>query len=161
VVGTSSLRRVAQVKAIRSDLDVRAIRGNVDSRLRRLDGGEYDCLILAGAGLERLGLAGRITHVLRPDAFWPAVSQGALGIQIRAEDCRLHLVVDPLDARAAFDEPRTRCHLGEAHRDQSHDGRNYGSLTRDAISHAPTLVDEVVSVVRHDVLLDLHRSLIG
>jgi porphobilinogen deaminase len=76
VVGTSSLRRVAQVKAIRGDLDVRAIRGNVDSRLRRLDGGEYDCLILAGAGLERLGLASRITHVLRPDAFWPAVSQG-------------------------------------------------------------------------------------
>jgi hydroxymethylbilane synthase len=106
VVGTSSLRRVAQVKAIRSDLDVRAIRGNVDSRLRRLDGGEYDCLILAGAGLERLGLASRITHVLRPDAFWPAVSQGALGIQIRADDGRLRLALEPLDDPATHQAVR-------------------------------------------------------
>jgi hydroxymethylbilane synthase len=106
VVGTSSLRRVAQVKAIRGDLDVRAIRGNVDSRLRRLDGGEYDCLILAGAGLERLGLASRITHVLRPDAFWPAVSQGALGIQIRADDGRLRLALEPLDDPATHQAVR-------------------------------------------------------
>ena len=106
VVGTSSLRRVAQVKAIRSDLDVRAIRGNVDSRLRRLDGGEYDCLILAGAGLERLGLAGRITHVLRPEAFWPAVSQGALGVQIRAADARLRRAVEPLDDPATHQAVR-------------------------------------------------------
>jgi hydroxymethylbilane synthase len=106
VVGTSSLRRVAQVKAIRGDLDVRAIRGNVDSRLRRLDGGEYDCLILAGAGLERLGLASRITHVLRPDAFWPAVSQGALGIQIRADDRRLRLALEPLDDHATHQAVR-------------------------------------------------------
>jgi len=106
VVGTSSLRRVAQVKAIRSDLDVRPIRGNVDSRLRRLDGGEYDCLILAGAGLERLGLASRITHVLRPDAFWPAVSQGALGIQIRSDDGRLRLAIEPLDDPATHQAVR-------------------------------------------------------
>jgi hydroxymethylbilane synthase len=106
VVGTSSLRRVAQVKAIRGDLDVRAIRGNVDSRLRRLDGGEYDCLILAGAGLERLGLASRITHVLRPDAFWPAVSQGALGIQVRADDRRLRLALEPLDDPATHQAVR-------------------------------------------------------
>ncbi len=106
VVGTSSLRRVAQVKAIRGDLDVRAIRGNVDSRLRRLDGGEYDCLILAGAGLERLGLASRITHVLRPDSFWPAVSQGALGIQIRADDGRMRLALEPLDDPATHQAVR-------------------------------------------------------
>jgi len=106
VVGTSSLRRVAQVKAIRGDLEVRGIRGNVDTRLRRLDGGEYDCLILAGAGLERLGLAGRITHVLRPDAFWPAVSQGALGVQIRAGDERLRLAVEPLDDPATHQAVR-------------------------------------------------------
>jgi hydroxymethylbilane synthase len=95
VVGTSSVRRVALVKSLRGDLVVRAIRGNVDTRLRRLDAGEYDCLILAGAGLERLGLASRITHVLRPDGFWPAVSQGALGIQIRADDRRLRLTTPP------------------------------------------------------------------
>ena len=97
VVGTSSVRRVAQVKASRGDLVVRGIRGNVDSRLRRLDAGDYDCLILAGAGLERLGLAGRITQVLRPDGFWPAVSQGALGIQIRCDDVRMVRTLEPLD----------------------------------------------------------------
>jgi len=97
VVGTSSIRRVAQVRAIRGDLVIRSIRGNVDTRLRRLDQGDYDCLILAGAGLERLGLADRITHVLRPDAFWPAVSQGALGIQIRADDDLMRQALAPLD----------------------------------------------------------------
>lgn len=97
VVGTSSVRRVAQVRAIRGDLVVRAIRGNVDTRLRRLDAGEYDCLILAGAGLQRLGLSDRITHVLRPDAFWPAVSQGALGVQIRVADNRLRRALAPID----------------------------------------------------------------
>lgn len=100
VVGTSSVRRVAQVRAIRGDLVVRAIRGNVDTRLRRLDAGEYDCLILAGAGLERLGLADRITHVLRPDAFWPAVSQGALGVQIRGADNSLQRALQPIDDEA-------------------------------------------------------------
>lgn len=100
VVGTSSVRRVAQVKAIRGDLIVRAIRGNVDTRLRRLDEGDYDCLILAGAGLERLGLSSRITHVLRPGAFWPAVSQGALGIQVRADDVSMHRVLEPIDDAA-------------------------------------------------------------
>ena len=106
VVGTSSVRRVAQVKLLRSDLVVLPIRGNVDTRLRRLDAGDYDCLILAGAGLERLGLSGRITHVLRPEAFWPAVSQGALGIQIRADDGRLHLALEPLDDPATHQAVR-------------------------------------------------------
>ena len=106
VVGTSSVRRIAQVKAIRGDLVVRAIRGNVDTRLRRLDGGEYDCLILAGAGLERLGLADRITYVLRPDSFWPAVSQGALGVQIRGDDDRLRRALEPLDDPATHQAVR-------------------------------------------------------
>jgi hydroxymethylbilane synthase len=101
VVGTSSVRRVAQVKALREDLVVRAIRGNVDTRLRRLDAGEYDCLILAGAGLERLGLSHRVTQVLRPTTFWPAVSQGALGIQTRTADDRVRRALQPLDDAAA------------------------------------------------------------
>jgi len=106
VVGTSSVRRVAQVKSLRGDLVVRGLRGNVDTRLRRLDAGDYDCLILAGAGLERLGLAHRITQVLRPDAFWPAVSQGALGIQIRADDERVRLALEPLDDPATHQAVR-------------------------------------------------------
>ena len=106
VVGTSSVRRVAQVKAVRGDLVVRALRGNVDTRLRRLDAGDYDCLILAGAGLERLGLAHRITQVLRPDSFWPAVSQGALGIQIRADDERVRVALGPIDDPATHEAVR-------------------------------------------------------
>ncbi|MFM7109402.1 MAG: hydroxymethylbilane synthase [Planctomycetaceae bacterium] len=101
VVGTSSIRRVVQVRALRPDVVVRPIRGNVDTRLRRLDAGECDALVLAGAGLERLGLAGRVTEVLRPDAFWPAVSQGALGLQSRADDARTLAAVAQLDHAAS------------------------------------------------------------
>lgn len=101
VVGTSSIRRIAQVRALRPDLAVRPVRGNVDTRLRRLDSGEYDALVLAAAGLERLGLGGRITEVLRPDAFWPAVSQGALAVQARADDRRTREAVAPLDHAAS------------------------------------------------------------
>ncbi|MCE9630621.1 MAG: hydroxymethylbilane synthase [Planctomycetia bacterium] len=100
VVGTSSIRRVAQVKAIRGDLVVAPLRGNVDTRLRKLDAGDYDALILAAAGLERLGLAGRITQLVRPPIFWPAVSQGALAIQIRTADDRTRAAVDPLNHAA-------------------------------------------------------------
>lgn len=101
VVGTSSIRRVVQVRALRPDLEVRPIRGNVDTRLRRLDAGECDALVLAGAGLERLGLAGRVTEVLKPDAFWPAVSQGALALQTRADDARTRGAVALLDHAAS------------------------------------------------------------
>lgn len=101
VVGTSSIRRVVQVRALRPDVVVRPIRGNVDTRLRRLDGGECDALVLAGAGLERLGLAGRVTEVLRPDAFWPAVSQGALALQARAGDAGTLAAVAALDHAAS------------------------------------------------------------
>lgn len=106
VVGTSSVRRVAQVRLLRGDLVVRPVRGNVDTRLRKLDAGEFDCLVLAGAGLERLGLAHRISQVLRPDTFWPAVSQGALGLQIRAADGRLRGLLGPLDDRATHEAVR-------------------------------------------------------
>ena len=101
VVGTSSIRRVVQLKALRRDLVIRGIRGNVDTRLRKLDDGEYDAIVLAGAGLERLGLAGRITELLRPDAFWPAVAQGALVVQIRDDDAPVR------EAVMAVDDPET------------------------------------------------------
>jgi hydroxymethylbilane synthase len=100
-VGTSSIRRIMQVRAARGDLEVRPIRGNVDTRLRKLDAGEYDCLVLAGAGLERLGLGGRVTQVLQPPAFWPAIAQGALAIQIRSADAELATLL------AAMDDPPT------------------------------------------------------
>lgn len=97
VLGTSSVRRALQVRLLRGDLEVRAARGNVDSRLRRLDDGEYDALVLAGAGLVRLGLESRITEVLRPDDFWPAVAQGALVVQTRADDADTQVALAALD----------------------------------------------------------------
>jgi hydroxymethylbilane synthase len=96
VVGTSSVRRVVQVKACRSDLVIKPIRGNVDTRLRKLEAGDYDGLILAAAGLERLGLADRITQVLEPPFFAPAIAQGALAVQIREDDEAARAAVAPI-----------------------------------------------------------------
>lgn len=85
-MGTSSLRRVVMLRALRPDLRIEPLRGNLDTRLRKLDEGQYDAIVLAAAGLSRLGLEGRITEVLRPDTFWPAVGQGALGLETRESD---------------------------------------------------------------------------
>jgi hydroxymethylbilane synthase len=101
VVGTSSVRRVMQLRAMRPDIEVRSVRGNVDTRLRQLDDGVCDGLILAAAGLGRLGLGQRITEVLRPDDFWPAVAQGALVVQVRSGDARMAEVVEAIDDPAS------------------------------------------------------------
>jgi hydroxymethylbilane synthase len=83
LVGTSSLRRAAQLKALRPDLDIQNIRGNVDTRLRKLDEGLFEAIVLAAAGLRRLGWADRITEYLEPGVMCPAVGQGALAIETR------------------------------------------------------------------------------
>jgi hydroxymethylbilane synthase len=88
VVGTSSLRRVCQVKAARPDLRVEVLRGNVDTRLRKIAEGVVDAGVLACAGLDRLGVAGRITQRLTVDQMLPAIGQGALAIEARAADSR-------------------------------------------------------------------------
>lgn len=85
-IGTGSLRRQAQLRHLRSDCRIEEVRGNVDTRLRKLDAGEYDALVLAAAGLTRLGLADRITQRLEPPVMFPAVGQGAIGIECRADD---------------------------------------------------------------------------
>ncbi len=85
VVGTSSPRRLAQLKHLRSDLVIKELRGNVDTRLRKLDEGDYDALILASAGLRRLGLENRINAPLAATEMLPAVGQGALAIEMRAD----------------------------------------------------------------------------
>jgi hydroxymethylbilane synthase len=85
-VGTSSLRRVCQLRARRPDLQISALRGNVDTRLRKLDAGEYDAIVLAAAGLIRLGHGARITERLDPSVSLPAIGQGALGLETRADD---------------------------------------------------------------------------
>ena len=82
-IGTSSLRRAAQLRHLHPDVTVESIRGNVDTRLRKLDEGEYATIVLAAAGLKRLGWSDRIAEVLRPETMCPAVGQGALAIETR------------------------------------------------------------------------------
>jgi hydroxymethylbilane synthase len=82
-VGTSSLRRAAQLRAMRTDLEIETIRGNVDTRLRKLDEGQYEAIVLASAGLRRLGLQDRIAELMDPAVMCPAVGQGALAIETR------------------------------------------------------------------------------
>ena len=82
VVGTSSLRRVALLRALRPDLRIEPLRGNLDTRLRKLDEGQYDAIVLAAAGLKRLGLAARIRTIFEPHEMLPAAGQGALGIEV-------------------------------------------------------------------------------
>lgn len=96
-IGTGSPRRRAQLLHYRPDLELHDIRGNVDSRLRKLDAGEYDAIILAQAGLNRLGLAERITQVLPTEIMLPAVGQGALGLETRADDAATRAALAPLD----------------------------------------------------------------
>jgi hydroxymethylbilane synthase len=95
-VGTASLRRSSQVRALRPDLRTSPVRGNVETRLSKLDGGEFDAIVLASAGLERLGLADRITSRLAPPDFLPAGGQGAVGIECRADDADVRAVLAPL-----------------------------------------------------------------
>jgi hydroxymethylbilane synthase len=101
-IGTSSLRRQAQLRHARLDLDVRELRGNVDTRLRKVESGEYDAIVLAKAGLDRLGWSNRISEVLSPEVCMPAVGQGALGVQARVKDTEI------ADALAALDDYETR-----------------------------------------------------
>ena len=83
-VGTSSLRRAAQLRRLRPDLAVESVRGNLDTRLRKLDEGQYEAIVLAAAGLKRLGWGARIAEILPADVMCPAVGQGALAIETRA-----------------------------------------------------------------------------
>ena len=101
-VGTSSLRREAQLKALRPDLIVHPLRGNVDTRLRKLEGGDYDAVILACAGLRRLGRAAAIRQVIDIEVMCPAAGQGALAIEVRAGDSTVR------DALAFLDEVAAR-----------------------------------------------------
>ena len=96
VVGTSSLRRQCQLKALRPDLDIRSLRGNVGTRLSKLDNGDYDAIILASAGLIRLGLADRIASFIDVEQSLPAAGQGAVGIECRTDDVQVQALLAPL-----------------------------------------------------------------
>jgi len=96
-VGTSSLRRQCQLRARRPDLEILDLRGNVGTRLAKLDGGDYDAIILACAGLKRLGLEDRITVALTPEIMLPAIAQGVIGIESRCDDARVRALIEPLN----------------------------------------------------------------
>jgi hydroxymethylbilane synthase len=100
-VGTSSLRRQAQLKAIRPDLDIYSLRGNVDTRLRKLEEGQYDAVILASAGLKRLGKTEFMKQILAAEIMCPAAGQGALAIEIREGDVNMHELLQFLNDPAA------------------------------------------------------------
>jgi hydroxymethylbilane synthase len=100
-VGTSSLRRSAQLRKLRPDLSIESVRGNLDTRLRKLDEGQYDAILLAAAGLKRLGWEDRIAEILPPETMCPAVGQGALAIETQ-------LAGKGFDACCALDDARTR-----------------------------------------------------
>ncbi|MCC6996242.1 MAG: hydroxymethylbilane synthase [Deltaproteobacteria bacterium] len=110
-VGTSSLRRLCQLRAARPDLRISPLRGNVDTRLRKLEEGSYDAIVLAAAGLDRLGLAGRIAVRLPHDVMLPAIAQGALGLETRADDAatiaRIRAALHHDDTAAAVLAERT------------------------------------------------------
>jgi hydroxymethylbilane synthase len=115
-VGTSSLRRIAQLRHLRPDVAVKDLRGNVDTRLRKLDEGEYDAIILAAAGLRRLGFAERISAPIEISEMLPAVGQGSLGVETRADAAQTNALVSRLDhaeTRAAVVAERALLrHLG-------------------------------------------------
>ena len=96
-VGTGSLRRQAQLLHLRPDLDIRDLRGNVDTRLRKVESGEYEAIMLSKAGLDRLGLSQRISEVLSPDVCMPAVGQGAIAVECRLRDTAAADILAPLD----------------------------------------------------------------
>lgn len=97
IVGTSSLRRQCQIKALRPDLDIRDLRGNVNTRLKKLDNGEYDAIILAAAGLIRLEMPERIKEFIEPEVMLPANGQGAVGIECRTDDAYIKALLKPLE----------------------------------------------------------------
>ena len=99
VVGTSSLRRIVQLLNLRPDLRVEPLRGNLDTRLRKLDEGGFDAIVLAAAGLKRLGLASRIASLFEPDRMLPCAGQGALGIEVRSDSHALRAQLDRLTHR--------------------------------------------------------------
>ena len=96
-VGTGSLRRQAQLRHLRPDIDLRDLRGNVDTRLRKVESGEYEAVVVSKAGLDRLGFSQRISEVLSPEVCMPAVGQGAIAVECRLKDREAEELLAPLD----------------------------------------------------------------
>lgn len=139
IVGTSSTRRECQLRALRSDLNIQPLRGNVNTRLKKLDDGQYDAIILASAGLKRLGFEDRIADLISIDASLPAIGQGAIGIECRDNDTATREILAPLHdegtslsviaERGVSTALSANCHLPiAAHATQSSDALTLNAL---------------------------------
>ena len=183
VVGTSSTRREFQLRAQGKDLDIKPLRGNVNTRLAKLDAGDYDAIILASAGLKRLGFAQRITSVIDIDTSLPAIGQGAIGIQCRNEDEQTRTLItalaDSITTRCVNAERyistalQANCHLPiAAHAQQNGDNielqARVGTLDGKKVVHAQKteqventsqlcqqVVDELMAKGAHDIVQNL------
>ena len=101
-IGTSSLRRKAQLKKLRRDLEILEMRGNVDTRLKKIEGGDFDGMVIAHAGLKRLGLTNLVTQIFEEEVFLPQAGQGAIAVEIRKEDSEIQELVKPLNDETSF-----------------------------------------------------------
>ncbi|MBA1149313.1 hydroxymethylbilane synthase [Ectothiorhodospiraceae bacterium WFHF3C12] len=126
-VGTASLRRECQLRARRPDLQVHVLRGNVNTRLAKLDDGEYEAIVLAATGLQRLGMSERITYAMPPEESLPAVGQGALGIECRSDDAEVNALIECLN------HGPTRARVGA---ERAMSARLHGSCTAPMAAYA-------------------------
>ncbi len=101
-IGTSSLRRISQLKALRNDLEYLDLRGNLDTRIRKLEEGQYDAIVLAYAGVKRLGFENKITEHFNPKEILPAIGQGALAIEVREDDKEIEKIISKLNHNETF-----------------------------------------------------------
>ncbi len=153
IVGTSSARRHAQLSAYRPSWEIRELRGNLDTRLRKLDEGQYDAIILACAGLNRLGLAERITEPIDPTICVPAVGQGALALEIRRDDTEIGQMLAPLNDANTEDCVRAeRAFLRELEGGCSVPAGAYAKLNGDTLT--------VMGVLATDDGTSLHRHIV-
>jgi hydroxymethylbilane synthase len=102
IVGTSSLRRKSQIMRLRPDLNIKDLRGNVDTRIKKLEEGHYDAIILAYAGLKRLNLDAKVSNIFSPEEMIPAVCQGFLGIEARIDDDKVRKILEPINDKESF-----------------------------------------------------------
>lgn len=134
VLGTSSLRRQSQIKSLNPGIQTKNLRGNIGTRLRRLDAGQYDAIILAAAGIKRLGMAQRIAEYIPPSILLPATGQGAIGIECRSDDPEVLDLIRPLT-----DRDTTLCVQTE----RAFSGRLYGGCRLPIAGQADIIGDEL------------------
>jgi hydroxymethylbilane synthase len=153
-LGTSSLRRSCQIKALRPDIEIVSLRGNLDTRLRKLDEGQFDAIILAAAGIRRLGFDDRISELLEPEVSLPAIAQGAVGIECRKDDEYVKSLLVPLK-----DEDSTICVSAE----RAALARLEGGCQVPIAAHAvlvdgELVMDGLVGNLTGEILLKAHRK---